>query len=107
MYIQQQHTPDYGLLLELHALTLATRSYALLPPHLQGVFLLITYFFVSCHTLTRKHKKYGINDEVEPLTIPGEPDYLGSLSTLASSRQQLIPEVCGLCVHVCSIKACF
>ena len=80
--------------MELHALTLAARSYALLPPHLQGVFLLVTYFFVSCHTLTRKHKKYGINDEVEPLTIPGEPDYLGSLSTLASSRQQLIPEVC-------------
>ena len=44
---------------------------------------------MSWHTLARKHKKYGIEDEVEPLTVPGEPDYMGSFSTLASSRQQL------------------
>ena len=50
---------------------------------------------MSWHTLTRKHKKYGIGEEVEPLALPGEPDYLGSLSTLASSRQQLVPEVGG------------
>ena len=44
------------------------------------------YFFISWHTLTRKHK-YGLDDEVEPLSIPGEPDYLGSVSTLASGQR--------------------
>ena len=59
----------------------------------QGVYALVVYFCISWHTLSRKHKKYGIGDDVEPLTVPGEPDYLGSMSTLASSRQHLVPEV--------------
>lgn len=46
------------------------------------------YVFISLHTLTRKHK-YGLEDEVEPLSIPGEPDYFGSVSTLASGQHNL------------------
>lgn len=34
---------------------------------------------------------------MEPLTVPGEPDYLGSLSTLASSTQQINIKVCTKC----------
>ena len=60
----------------------------------QGLYTLIVYVFLSWHTLTRKHKKYGIDDEVEPLTVPGEPDYLGSMSTLASSTRRLNIRVC-------------
>ena len=56
---------------------------------MQGLYTLIVYVFLSWHTLTRKHKKYGIDDEVEPLTVPGEPDYLGSMHSLASSTRQL------------------
>lgn len=55
---------------------------------MQAVYALIVYFFISWHTLTRKHK-YGLEDEVEPLSIPGEPDYLGSVSTLASGQHDL------------------
>lgn len=55
---------------------------------LQAVYAVIVYFFISWHTLTRKHK-YGLEDEVEPLSIPGEPDYFGSVSTLASGNHDL------------------
>ncbi|CAI8024178.1 Adhesion G-protein coupled receptor V1 [Geodia barretti] len=33
----------------------------------QGLYTLVVYVFLSWHTLTRKHKKYGIDDEVEPI----------------------------------------
>ena len=46
------------------------------------------YVFVSLHTLTRKHK-FGLDDEVEPLSIPGEPEFFGSVSTLASGQHDL------------------
>lgn len=56
------------------------------------------YFFVSWHTLTRKHNKYNVGDEVEPLEVPGDDDeYFGSLSlstqSLGSSREKLIEKV--------------
>ena len=55
---------------------------------LQAVYAVVVYVFVSLHTLTRKHK-FGLDDEVEPLSIPGEPDYFGSVSTLASGQRDL------------------
>ena len=64
-----------------------------IPSSDQAIYALVVYFFVSWHTMTRKHKKFGIGDEVEPLTVAGEPDYLGSMSSLASSRQKLVPDV--------------
>ena len=55
------------------------------------------YFFVSWHTLTRKHNKYNVGDEVEALDVPGEDEneYFGSLSfsSLGSSKEQLVQSV--------------
>ncbi len=53
------------------------------------------YFFVSWHTLTRKHDKYHVGDDVEALEVPGEDEYFGSLSlsTLGSSKEQLVDKV--------------
>ena len=55
---------------------------------LQAVYAFVVYVFISLHTLTRKHK-FGLDDEVEPLSIPGEPEYFGSVSTLASGQHDL------------------
>ncbi len=59
---------------------------------------MVVYFFVSWHTLTRKHDKYHVGDEVEALEVPGEDDnqFFGSLSlsSLGSSREQLVEKVC-------------
>lgn len=55
---------------------------------LQALYAVIVYFFVSWHTLTRKHK-YSLEDEVEPISIPDEPDYFNSMSTLASGQHDL------------------
>lgn len=54
----------------------------------QAVYAVIVYVFISLHTLTRKHK-FGLEDEVEPLSIPGEPEFFGSVSTLASGQHNL------------------
>lgn len=70
-------------------------------PPTQGLYALVVYFFVSWHTLTRKHNKYNVGDEVEALGVPGEKDdddhygNLGSvsLSTFASSKEQLVDKV--------------
>ena len=57
---------------------------------------------MSWHTLTRKHSKYNIGDEVEVDDVPpGEEHYqLGSrslsFSTFASSKEQLIGKVSSL-----------
>lgn len=56
------------------------------------------YFFISWHTLTRKHDKYTVGDDVEALEAPDEGnDYFGSLSlssrSFASSKEQLIEKV--------------
>ena len=61
--------------------------------HIQGVYALIVYFFVSWHTLTRKHKKFVLGDEVEPLSVPEEPDYLASMNNLSTSRHKMDPQV--------------
>ena len=59
--------------------------------------MLVVYFFMSWHTMTRKHDKYNIADEVEALDVPGDDEnqYFGSLSlsTLTSSKQHLIEKV--------------
>ena len=73
---------------------------------MQGLYTLIVYVFLSWHTLTRKHKKYGIDDEVEPLTVPGEPDYLGSMSSLTSSTRQLNIRVCLQLYHSAVVANC-
>ena len=41
--------PDYGLLLALHALTLVTRSYALLTKYMYIAIRHIEYLDLSCH----------------------------------------------------------
>ena len=56
---------------------------------------------MSWHTLTRKHNKYNVGDEVEALGVPGERDdddpygnlSSMSLSTFASSKEQLVDKV--------------
>lgn len=54
----------------------------------------MVYFFVSWHTLTRKHDKYKVGDELE---VPEEDnDYFGALSlgtSLASSKEHLVSKV--------------
>lgn len=61
------------------------------------------YFFVSWHTLTRKHDKYHVGDEVEALEIPGDDEdpFYGSLSlsTLGSSKEKLVEKVRILAKH--------
>lgn len=55
---------------------------------------------MSWHTLTQKHNKYKVADEVEALEVPGEnEDNYGnlsslSLSTFASSKERLVDKVC-------------
>ena len=61
--------------------------------HTQGVYALIVYFFISWHTLTSKHKKFVLGDEVEPLPLPEEPDYLASMDDLSTSRHRMDPQV--------------
>ena len=55
---------------------------------------------MSWHTLTRKHNKYNVGEEVEAIGVDGEGEedhygHLGSLSlsTFASSREQLVEKV--------------
>lgn len=55
---------------------------------LQAIYAIVVYFFISWHTLTRKHK-YGLEDEVEPLDIPDEPEYFGSVPSPASGQHDL------------------
>lgn len=52
---------------------------------MQGLYALVVYVFLSLHTLTKKHKKYGLEDEVEPLKLYEGSDYFGSITTLAES----------------------
>lgn len=59
----------------------------------QGVYALVVYCFVSWHTLTQKHKQFVLGDEVEPLSIPEEPDYLAAMSNLSTSRHKMDPQV--------------
>ena len=53
------------------------------------------YVFISWHTLTWKHKHYPIKEDVEPLCIPEELEFMGvdSLPTMYGSQQSLIPKV--------------
>ena len=49
---------------------------------------------MSCHTLTWKHKHYHIKEEVEPISIPEEPDFLSeNTPSMYGSQQSLIPRV--------------
>ena len=67
---------------------------------LQGLYAVAVYFFVSWHTLTRKHDKYRVGDDVEALEVPGEDDN-GSLSvsTLGSSKEKLVEKVITCAEH--------
>jgi G-protein coupled receptor 98 len=56
-----------------------------------GLYALIVYFFLSFHTLTWKHKHYPIKEEVEPLSIPEEPEFFNDSIDMYSSQQSLIP----------------
>lgn len=49
---------------------------------------------MSWHTLTWKHKHYPIKEEVEPISIPEEPDFFSeNTPSMYGSQQSLIPRV--------------
>ena len=61
---------------------------------LQGIYAAVVYVFMSCHTLTWKHKHYPIKEDVEPLSIPEEPEFFGeSYPSIYGSQESLIPRV--------------
>ena len=65
-----------------------------LSPSPQGIYAIVVYFGMSWHTLTWKHKHYPIKEEVEPLSIPEEPEFLGdNYPSVYGSQQSLIPRV--------------
>lgn len=63
----------------------------------QGIYALIVYVFVSWHTLTWKHKHYPIKEDVEPLTIPEEPEFIAGdhYASMYGSQLSLLPRVSG------------
>uniref|UniRef100_A0A1X7VF86 Staphylococcus aureus surface protein A n=3 Tax=Amphimedon queenslandica TaxID=400682 RepID=A0A1X7VF86_AMPQE len=59
---------------------------------IEGIYALIVYLFVSWHTLTWKHKHYPIKEDVEPLTIPEEPEFMGEhYPSMYGSQLSLLP----------------
>ena len=52
----------------------------------------MVYVFVSCHTLTWKHKHLPIKEDVEPLPLPEDPEFAND-SFMYSSQQSLVAKV--------------
>ena len=60
----------------------------------QGIYAIVVYVGMSWHTLTWKHKHYPIKEDVEPISIPEEPDFLSeNTPSMYGSQQSLIPRV--------------
>lgn len=70
----------------------------------QGLYALVVYFFVSLHTLTWKHKHYPMKEDLEPATLPEEPEFVAdSYPSMNDSQQSLNPQV-RINVFVCLVS---